>query len=671
MDRTDHGSIQTIRERCRVCYTCIRECPAKAIRIYDGQAEVLSSRCIGCGNCIRVCSQGAKRVLSSLAQVRSLLADRRRSVMALVAPSWPAEFIDGDERQLAGLLRTLGFAGVYEVAFGAELVARAYRERLATDAGGPWIASACPAVVLYVEKYFPQSVPALIDIVSPMVAMARVVRRLHQPRAVRIVFIGPCIAKKSEGADELLPGELDAVLTFAELRELAAGHDPATIPPADFDRPRAGLAGLFPIARGSLQAAGITEDLLAEQVLAAEGRLGFADVIQDFEAGAFTTRFLEVLACDGCLMGAGMTTTEPRLRRQARIVDYVRRRLREGERTAAATDLDKWLTLDLHRRFAVHDQRLAPPGDDELGAILARLGKQRPEDELNCGACGYDTCRQHALAIHRGLAESEMCLPFTIERLRATVTELEASHAALAETQAQLLQHEKLASMGQLAAGVAHEVNNPLAVVLMYAHLLIESTPADSPQRADLELVVEQADRCKKIVAGLLNFARQNQVRCAPHDLHALIDTALRQCQVPATVVVERRFGLADPVASVDADQMVQVILNLVSNAVAAMEPAGGTLTVSTAAAGDRVVLRVADTGSGIPPANRGKIFEPFFTTKQIGRGTGLGLAIVYGIVKMHRGEITLVSNDNPAAGPRGSTFTVTLPRKGGGDGIG
>ncbi len=207
--------------------------------------------------------------------------------------------------------------------------------------------------------------------------------------------------------------------------------------------------------------------------------------------------------------------------------------------------------------------------------------------------------------------------------------------------------------MGQLAAGIAHEVNNPLGVVLMYAHLLLQEAQ-DAPQfRDDLTMIVDQADRCKKIVAGLLHFARQNKVVLQPTDLRKLVEHALKSMPASTKIetVIEHDLGM-DPTAEVDRDQIVQVLTNLISNAAAAM-PEGGTLTVRTAGDAERVTLGVTDTGVGIPKENLSKIFEPFFTTKQIGMGTGLGLAVTYGIVKMHRGDIQVRSTLIPPPGPR------------------
>ena len=663
--RADFSFVTTLKERCRMCYTCVRECPAKAIRISDGQAEILGERCINCGNCVRVCSQKAKQVVSSTGAVRELL-DGEAAVAAVIAPSFPASFTDMTPRQFLGTVRALGFEYVSEVAFGADLVAERYRDLMAERSGRRYISTPCPAIISYVEKYHPDLVEALAPIVSPMIAIARVLHRLHGDD-LRIVFIGPCIAKKREAASANVPGEVNAALTFAEVRQMfdEAGLRPETVEPSDFDPPGAGLGALFPLSRGLLQAADIQEDLMAGEVVATDGRTNFVEGIRELESGALNARLLEILACTGCIMGAGMTCDQPLFGRRSRVAAYVRDTMKTFDAAQWQADMKRFGDLDLSRRYTAGDKRVPPPSEETLREILERMGKHAPEDELNCGACGYETCREHAVAIHKGLAESEMCLPATIGQLHDTVSQLTVSNERLASVQEALLHAEKLASMGQLAAGIAHEINNPLGVVLMYAHLLLEEAgEREGLPAEDLQMIVEQADRCKKIVAGLLDFARQNRTVLQPTDLRELVDQTVEMLHVPGGVEVRVEQTADDPVADMDRDQIAQVLTNLITNAQAAMAE-GGALTIGLGGDERRVVLTVADTGCGIPKESLGKIFEPFFTTKQIGKGTGLGLAVTYGVVKMHRGDIAVESNADPDAGPTGTTFTVTLPRQG------
>lgn len=235
----------------------------------------------------------------------------------------------------------------------------------------------------------------------------------------------------------------------------------------------------------------------------------------------------------------------------------------------------------------------------------------------------------------------------------------------LKETQQELLNKEKLASMGQLAAGVAHELNNPLATILLYANVVYKETPDGDPHRSDLQMVIGETNRCKVIVRNLLDFARQNQVMAQPTSpnemLERLVEEQRRHARLASTQFV---LHLDPNVPRIEADplQLQQVFINLLNNAVDAMEgKGGGTVTIATRVApfGQGVRISIADSGAGISEENRAKLFTPFFTTKPVGRGTGLGLAIVYGIVKMHRGQIQVQSEEG-----EGTTFTITLPLK-------
>ncbi len=665
-DRVAHKQlVTTIREKCRMCYTCVRECPVKAIEIRDGQASVIQTRCIACGNCVTVCSQNAKEVLSGIAVTDALLG-APSPVAAIVAPSYPAEFTECTTGTLVAALRDLGFDFVHEVAFGADLVARAYADLLAGDREGRYVATTCPAVVSYVRKYQPDLLGSLTPIVSPMIALARALRRRLGPEP-KLVFIGPCIAKKGEASYEQFEGDVDAVLTYAELRAMFAreGIDLAARASADdeFDPPHGSLGELFPLTRGLLQAAGLNEDLLTGDIVSADGRHDFAAAIEDFKSGATDARLLDILCCHGCIMGAGFTCDDPVFARRAQVSRTARERRATFDQAAWEAAMAEFADLDLSRTFAAFDQRFdeAPP-DEELQEILVRMGKETPEDLLDCGACGYDSCREHAIAIWQGLAEVEMCLPYAVERLRDTVEELEETNQSLESAKEALVKSEKLASMGQLAAGIAHEVNNPLGILLLHANLLLEECDNDPMVTADAKLIVNQANRCKKIISGLLNFARQSRVVRQPTDLGALVKDVLRAFPREEDVEIVVDDQMTDPIAEIDGDQIVQVVTNMLANAQHAM-PDGGRITITLDGTDETVLLTIADEGTGIAPEHLEKLFSPFFTTKQVGKGTGLGLAVSHGIVKMHRGQIGVESNADPAKGPTGTTFTISLPR--------
>jgi iron only hydrogenase large subunit-like protein/nitrogen-specific signal transduction histidine kinase len=654
--------VYTIRERCRVCYTCVRECPAKAIKINNGQAEVVDERCILCGNCVKVCSQDAKVFRVDSERVTELLEKNPR-VIAMVAPSFPAEFQDMEHEVLVGMIRQLGFSQVVEVSFGADLVAREYKKLLHDKDSQAKISSDCPAIVSFIEYYHPKLVPYLTPVVSPMVAMERVMRK-SLGNDIKVVFIGPCIAKKDESAD------IDAALSFRELRQLFEhkGITPESATPSDFDPPHSGKGAVFPISRGLLQTMEMEEDILEGNVIVAEGRIAFQEAIKEFESGYIKDNHLELLCCDGCIMGPGMSPypyfapTARRFHKRSKVSKYAADKLARLDREQWKKDIEEYSKLDLSRTFSAADRSMRRPSLEEIKPVLERMGKFSEKDYLDCAACGYESCVDHAVAIINGLAENEMCLPYTIEKLHNYIKELNISNNKLASAQEALKQSEKLASLGQLSAGIAHELNNPLGVITMYSNILKDEMAENKNLNEDLQLIVDQADRCKKIVGGLLNFARKNQVNFAELDLNTLIKNSVSSVIVPPDVNMEVNFLEGDPMAMADRDQMTQVFSNLIKNSIDAM-PQGGKVTITMEPNGNDVIFKVADTGHGIAKENIGKLFTPFFTTKPIGKGTGLGLSIIYGIVKMHKGDVTVQSNADPAEGPTGTTFKIRLPR--------
>jgi two-component system NtrC family sensor kinase len=649
--------VYTIKELCRTCYTCVRECPAKAIRIVGGQAEVIDERCIACGNCTKVCSQGAKVFLNTTDRVVKLLESDSK-VAAIVAPSFPAEFSDiPDHHILTGMIKALGFEYVAEVSFGADLVADRYK-KLVSEEKILYISSDCPSIVNYVKFYHPALVDNLAPIVSPMVAMSRVMREKYG-REIKIVFIGPCIAKKAEST------EIDEAITFTELRDMLAdkGISMETSKRVDFDEPVGGRGAIFPVARGLLQTAKISDNAITGNIIAAEGRIDFQGALKEFEAGLIKNKHMELLCCEGCIMGPGLSKNGKQYNRRSLVSSYANSKMQNIDSESWQKSFDEFIELDLSIRHKPEDHRIDMLNENDVNDILIKMGKKTKKDQLDCGACGYESCVEHAIAIKKGLAEVEMCLPYTIEKLHKSVKDLALSNEKLSSMKQALKQSEKLAHMGQLSAGIAHELNNPLGVVIMYSNILLEESKAGDPVIEDLKLIVEQAGRCKKIVAGLLNFARKNQVNHQSVSINELVNHSLESLIIPEKIKIKIDDLTTNPEAMLDLEQMLQVLTNLIKNAFDAM-PAGGTVNIKLEDTLSDVIISISDTGSGIKEEDRVKIFEPFFTTKSIGKGTGLGLATAYGIVKMHKGQITAESNNNPSKGKTGTSFKIVLPRR-------
>ncbi|MBN2662427.1 MAG: 4Fe-4S binding protein [Bacteroidales bacterium] len=650
--------VYTVKDKCRVCYSCVRECPAKAIKISNGQAEIITERCIGCGNCVIVCSQGAKIFERHEGEIFSLL-NKYPKVIACIAPSFPAEFDEiEDYRYLVGMLKKVGFYKVVEVGFGADIVALQYNKYLNEQNNTTTISSDCPAIVNYIIQYHPNLIKNLAPIQSPMVATKRILTQKYG-EDVKLVFIGPCIAKKRESS------ELENVITFLELREILKWkikpEDDIIL--SDFDDPVAGIGAIFPISRGMLQTMEKKEKVGDKDIIAIDGHNHFTEAILELEKGGLKTHYLELLCCEGCIQGPGMSKKGGRFSRRTLVREYVNKKIKTIDQQKWQQNFDEYKNIDLKRTIVAKDRRLKQPSKQQIEEVLKKLGKYSQKDHLNCGACGYSTCVEHAIATINGLAELEMCLPYTIEELHNSVERLNVTNSKLASAKQALKQSEKLASMGQLSAGIAHELNNPLGVITMYSNILKEEFDPQNQNYKDLELIVEQAERCKNIVGGLLNFARKNQVKNQKTNILDFTKHSIETIILPENIKVEIINNATDKYFYFDYEQMMQVFNNLEKNAIEAM-PEGGKLTLEIAQTDFYLIVKFKDTGSGISKENIDKIFTPFFTTKPLGKGTGLGLPLIYGIIKMHKGKIEVESNDKIENGEIGTTFTVSIPRK-------
>lgn len=662
-------AIQTIGQNCRRCYSCVRDCPVKAIKIVEGQASVVADRCIACGNCTMVCSQHAKTYVTGILKTEELL-NSGRPVMALLAPSFPAEFPRLDPGHLVGALKEAGFRWVVEVAYGADLVSEEYRNFLAGNNGDNWIASSCPAVNEYVRKYQPDLVAKLIPVVSPMTATALAVRKIYPPD-IHCVFIGPCIAKKLEARHPDNQQAVDEVLTFKELKTIFAqkGVLLSNTEALLFDPPYAAAGRAFPLSGGLLKSARLPHDLLDHGMLVVSGSHEITEMFAAAARGDISPLLIEALMCHGCHTGPGMTERNHRFQRREHICHYIKASMKERSESPLERRLPikgpGFHEFSLRCTFGPDDHRLKDPTDKEILAILARTNKFTPADELNCRACGYETCRHKAVAVHHGLAEDAMCLPFMIDQAERVCQELKIPWQEIRKVHRHLINTEKLASMGQLAAGVAHELNNPLGTILLYTSILQRKLQERLDLSHDLNLIVEESNRCKKIVGGLLDFARQNKVRMETVDMGQLIlhiiDSYYSSPQfLERGISVKYEGSIGDAMADIDSDQITQVLVNLVNNATEAMGQKHGEITIGLTGPtqSGSIHIAVTDQGCGIPREDAERIFQPFFTTKSMGKGVGLGLPICYGIVKMHRGNIWFDS----VVGS-GTTFHIELPK--------
>lgn len=406
------GVVKTITGKCGMCYACVRECPVKAIKVVAGQAQVMPERCVACGHCIQVCSRKAKMVQRDVEKVEQFLTSGQ--TIACLAPSFVAEFYSVLPGQVVAALKILGFAEVHEVAFGADMVTQEGRQYL-KEAGEKrgFISTPCPAVVNIVTKYYPHLIPQLVPVVSPMIALGRYLKKRGGPKN-SIVFIGPCIAKKAEAQEEEVAGAIDAVLTFSELKEMLATReiDINTCGNSDFDSEPAFLGRLYPVGGGLLLSAGIDADILKNQAMVVEGREDCLDFLEASNEEKMMFPIVDLLFCKGCINGPIQGNNLSNYKRRKVIAEYTRQGLRRSR-----PQLINLKGISLRRQF--HDRHVVfcRPSETDIRMIMAELGKYGPEDELNCGACGYRSCREKAVAVYNGQAETCMCLPYLITRL--------------------------------------------------------------------------------------------------------------------------------------------------------------------------------------------------------------------------------------------------------------
>jgi PAS domain S-box-containing protein len=408
--------ITTNKALCHDCYRCVRNCNVKAIRIKEGQAEIVPELCIVCGTCVRICPQKAKEVQSARKAVGEAIAAGKK-VVASIAPSAPACFDIRSFSQMEGALKALGFFAAEETAVGAEIVALAHREYIEqSPQKRPLITSACPVVVSLVEQYYPDLIDHLAPLVSPMIAHGRLLAQKYGPDAF-IVFIGPCIAKKQESLEEPLAGAIHAVMTFEGLQAWlneAGVSFPAPAPPEAAAAAGDGApekARLFPLEGGLVGTARMKTDILGEELVVASGLDACQETLTDIRTGALAGGLVELMACKGgCING-------PRQGDNAGGIPLARQKILRFH-TARQPDLriprETW--PELGRTLQDRQVPLPDFSEAQIREVLQRVNKYTPDDELNCGACGYSSCRDNAVATLRGMAEMTMCIPYMRRR---------------------------------------------------------------------------------------------------------------------------------------------------------------------------------------------------------------------------------------------------------------
>ena len=386
------------KSNCKNCYKCIRHCPVKSIRFSANQAHIVGEECILCGQCFVVCPQNAKQIADGTELVRVLL-DGTVPVVASLAPSFAAYFDRVGFASLKTALMQLGFASAEETAIGATLVKREYEKQLAERSEDVIITSCCHSVNLLIRKYYPELIKYLSPVVSPMIAHSQDIKR-RMPTA-KTVFIGPCLSKKDEAENS----PVDAVLTFDELSRMFAAANIA--PEPVLDSTEESRARLFPTVGGILKTMDIPDT--GYTCLTVDGTENCKSALADIAAGNLHNCFIEMSACSGsCIGGPVMEKyNNSPVRHYQAVTTFAGKRDFAVAQPASGT---------LARRHTYIGVPSNVPSESEIAEILAKMGKTSREDELNCGSCGYNTCREKAIAVYHGKADISMCLPFLMDR---------------------------------------------------------------------------------------------------------------------------------------------------------------------------------------------------------------------------------------------------------------
>jgi len=397
--------IFTEKARCQDCYKCVRECPVKAIQVVDDSAAVMPERCVYCGTCVNVCPVGAKKVRDDLGRAK-LLLKRKERVVASLAPSFVAEFPGIEAGRMVRALRTLGFWAVSETALGAEEVSAACAVELEKGGPGAYLSTACPTVVELIRRYHADQIPSLTRLLSPLMAHCKLLQREYG-EDIGIVFIGPCISKKLEA--DARPELLDVALTFADLDRWLEerGIDPATEPftEADAFMPQSAQDGaLYPADGGMNRGIAHRRNTEGVKFMSFSGIHYLQEAMEGLRTHELKQKlFLELLACEGgCVNGPQASKSCGTALKWLQVLDYAP----EPKLPLPELSLDLAAETSPDPVPQFHHEAV------EILRALRRLGKTTPEDELNCGGCGYDSCRKLAEALLEGRAEPNMCVSY-------------------------------------------------------------------------------------------------------------------------------------------------------------------------------------------------------------------------------------------------------------------
>jgi len=704
-----NGIVYTDKDLCQACSACLRVCSTKSIKVQDGKSEIIKESCIACGACVKVCSKNAKKYRTSIENVEQLLSQQNAAL--ILAPSYVIlahKKYHCTPKQFCSALKKLGFEQVYESSFGADVVTKVCIDYIAEHLNikgrenTNLITSPCPSIMNYIEKHTPALLENFIPVLSPMAAQAVIVKHWN---CVNIAIVGaaPCIAKKSELLDEQL-SLFDEELTFEELIGLIDKNKiiPSELPDGEFDGIQSFFGAGFPVSGGLTNAMKLflkdkEFDPISKDYLIIEGENRSVSFLSNMARRKTTNMNIsgyplltDILYCEGCIVGKAMGIECDFWEARSIISDYTQKRFKKSnneigqsdysiieKNTKDAPEFKEWLYIVDNlikenvfiRKWQSNHYERNDPSEDELKYILEQDGKHTIEDELNCGACGYDSCRSRAKAVYNGENEAGGCIVHIKYEAKISL-----------EENKRLQELDRMKS--DFLSTVSHELRTPLTSVLGFSKIIKKKLNEVVFPQIDLgdkknnrtvrqvgdnlEVIISESKRLTNLINDVLDLSKMEAGKIEWKMELLFIEEVLDRATAATSSLFEKnKLELINEVENDlpqimgDKDRLIQTVINLISNAVKFTD--NGSVTCRIKRIDDQLIISVIDTGIGITKEDLEKVFEKF---KQVGdtltdkpKGTGLGLSICRQIVEQHGGRIWVESEPG-----RGSNFSFSLP---------
>lgn len=703
------GIVYTDKDLCQACSACLRVCSTKSIKVQDGKSEIIKESCVACGACVKICSKKAKKYRKSMDNVEQILSFKKAAL--ILAPSYVIlahKKYNSTPEQFCSALKKLGFAQVYEASFGADVVTKVCLDYVAKQLNKKGrektnlITSPCPSIMNFMEKHTPELLENFLPVLSPMAAQGVIVKNWNK-QDVAIIGAAPCITKKSELLDEQL-SLFDEELTFEELIDLLEKNNiiPSELEEGEFDGIQPFYGAGFPVSGGLTNAMSLfLKDTdfnpISSDYLIIEGEdrsVSFLENMARKKSGntglSGYPLLTDILYCEGCIVGKAMGVLCDYWEARRIIASYTQRRFKNSvsgtgskdvfiteKNTKEAPELKEWLHIvdnlikenGFLRTWQNKHYERKEPGEDEIKHILEKDGKHTIEDELNCGACGYDSCRSRAKAVYNGENEAGGCIVHIKYEAKISL-----------EENKRLQELDRMKS--DFLSTVSHELRTPLTSVLGFSKIIKKKLDEVVFPQIDIndkknsrtirqvednvEVIISESKRLTNLINDVLDLSKMEagkiEWKMELFDMEEIIDRAtaatsslFERNSLELIKAVEKDL----PQIKGDKDRLIQTVINLISNAVKFTDR--GSVTCSVKRSDNQLLVSIIDSGIGIAQEDLEKVFEKF---KQVGdtltdkpKGTGLGLSICKQIVEQHGGSIWAESEPG-----RGSNFSFSIP---------